>query len=169
MAKDKQRNTQDNQLDVILCNDTPTKYAHLGWRIICTFLSWCLLGKGIEVGNAFFAAQAVFILPLLLDYYKYTPKSGFRTYIMLVAKIINWLFLICAILGLIGIITVVKENTALIIQTTETFIFPNMNIINVQRLWLSMISLVAICVIDWVANNTTLENSIINNNKEGCV
>lgn len=49
----------------ILCNDTPAKYAHLGFRLVLALISWVVLGKNISSGDAFFSSVALFISPLL--------------------------------------------------------------------------------------------------------
>lgn len=150
----------------ILANDTPTKYAHLGWRVLCTFLSWVLLGQSISAGSTFFASVAVFVLPLLLDYYKYTTTHKARKIINLIAKGVNWLFLMCAFLGMAGIIVIRNQDNELIIETAETFVFHNCFITDVKIFWTSMVLLVFICLVDWCANVTTLESNIINSKKE---
>lgn len=130
------------------------------------FFSWVLLGQSITVGNTFFASVSVFVLPLLLDYYKYTTTHKVRRYINLLAKAVNWVFLICAFLGMAGIIVIKTQHNVLIIETAGTFVFNDYYIMNVRTFWSLMSSLVFICVVDWCANVTTLEFNIINSEKE---
>lgn len=153
----------------ILCNDTPTKYAHLGWRFVCALLSWFLLGKSITAGSAFFASISLFVAPLMLDYFKYEPLDRVRGVISLVAKFVNGFFLICAALGLFGIVFITDQNGILIVKTSNSFIYPDMHVIDVQNFWWMLFSTVAICAVDWAANRTTLEQDIAENKKKGSV
>ena len=86
--------------------------------------------------------------------------------INLIAKGVNWLFLMCAFLGMAGIIVIRNQDNELIIETAETFVFHNCFITDVKMVWTSMVLLVFICLVDWCANVTTLESNIINSKKE---
>nr|DAJ94612.1 MAG TPA: hypothetical protein [Caudoviricetes sp.] len=150
----------------VLCNDHPTKYAHLGWRFLCALLSWFLLGKSISVGNAFFASLALFVVPLMLDYYKYEPRDKIRKMLTFIAKGVNGIFLVCACLGMFGIVSVVDQKNILVIQTSPDFVFSNVNLVSVQFFWILLLLTVIVCAVDWAANRTTLETDIVKS-KEG--
>lgn len=146
--------------DNILCNDTPTKYAHLGWRFLCTLLSWFLLGMSISEGSAFFASLSLFIVPLMLDYYKYEPSDTVRKWLTWLAKLVNGAFLIVGFIGMFGVLSIIDLNDSLIIKTTKNFIFPDLYIVKVQCFWLLLLCPVSICAIDWALNRTSLEADI---------
>lgn len=146
----------------ILCNDTPTKYAHLGFRLVLALISWVVLGKNISSGDAFFPSVALFISPLLLDYFKYEPTGKIRIGINWIARFVNLIFLVFAILGMCGILTVIENDRELFIQTTQEFVYPNLLLIDIKEFWLWLFLPVFICGVDWVSNKTTLETRLIN-------
>lgn len=144
----------------VLCNDSPTKYAHLGWRFLCSLLSWFLLGMSISEGGAFFASVSLFVFPLMLDYYKYEPSNYIRMWFARLAKLVNGIFIVISCIGMFGVLNVVSVDGVLIIKTAKSFIFPNLYIINMQLFWLILLLLVSICAIDWALNCTSLEMNI---------
>lgn len=151
--------------DILLCNDNPTKYAHLGWRCIIALLTWFILGKSITEGNVFFASIAIFVGPIMADYFKYIPNDPTRVIINCIAKCINGIFLIYAFLGLSDIIKIVKQDGQLFMITAADFIFPNFYIMEVKTFWLLLLLTVGICVVDWIVNKSPLEVSIIEGQK----
>lgn len=152
--------------DDVLCNDNPTKYAHLGMRVLCALLSWFFLGLGINEGGAFFSAVTIYIMPLLLDYYKYEPQAAIRCTITYLAKSINWIFLISSMLGLFGVFSIVNYNGVQFITTSTDFIIPNYIVLKLVYFWWLCGLTVMMCVIDWVVDKTTIELSIVDK-KEG--
>ena len=151
------RKTPEN----VLCNDTPTKYAHLGWRFLCALLSWFLLGMSISEGSAFFASLSLFIVPLMLDYYKYEPNGRIRKVITYLAKLVNGLFLVIGVIGMFGVLNIINMNDVLVIKTTKSFVFPDLYIIDVQCFWSFLLLPVSICAVDWALNITSLETDIV--------
>lgn len=155
------RNQKNNKMpEDVLCNDTPTKYAHLGWRFLCTVLSWFLLGMSISEGSAFFASLSLFIVPLMLDYYKYEPRDYIRKFLAGLAKLVNGIFLVVGFIGMFGVLSVFKLNNELVIRTTKSFVFPDVPIMTVQFFWMILLLPVSICAVDWALNITSLETNI---------
>mgnify|MGYP006883319082 CR=1 FL=1 len=151
--------SEENEV-VALCNDHPTRYAQLGWRLLCTLLSWIVLGNSISEGNAFFGTIAIFSGTLLLDYFKYEPQGRLRKCVKKFGKVVNAIFLFIALVGLFGIISIVEINNQFFIISSNNFVFPNKQIIDIQYFWLSMLSSVLACSFDWIVNETSLEQSI---------
>ncbi len=141
----------------VLCNDHPTKYAHLGWRFIISFLSWILLGMNISEGRSFFTSLAIFILPLLVDYYRYEPIGKLRKLMTDIAKGVNWLFMIVACLGLFGVVGISDVEGTLCLVTAGDFVYSNFCIVSIRTFWWLLIISVFICCVDWCVNKTPLE------------
>lgn len=126
--------------------DMPNAAAHLGFRMVHSLLSWCVLG--MDVGRGLFAAMFLFTVPVFMDCLKFTPLTVYRTYIRAVELFVTGMWCIISILGLFGILVVNEVNMT--INTSENFIGFYLGEIQISTVWLYMGSVFLVTVVDWL-------------------
>lgn len=126
--------------------DMPNAAAHLGFRMVHSLLSWCVLG--MDIGRGLFAAMFLFTVPLFMDCVKFTPLTVLREYIRIVELTITGIWCVLSILGLFGVFTI--NEASMTISTSETFIGFSLSGIPISTLWLCMGTVFLVTVVDWL-------------------
>lgn len=126
--------------------DMPNAAAHLGFRMVHSLLSWCVLG--MDIGRGLFAAMFLFTVPLFMDCVKFTPLTVLREYIRIVELTITGIWCVLSILGLFGVFTI--NEASMTISTSENFIGFSLSGIPISTLWLCMGTVFLVTVVDWL-------------------
>lgn len=140
--------------------DKPTRVASLGWRILYTFISWLVLGEGILPGRGFFVSLILFIFPLLMDYLKFVPDTGFRSFLRYAGIIISSVWLLIGIIGTFGILSIVDSQHHLRIMIDQNYIVLGGASFPVSIIWWFIGINVVLTVVDWVFWECEIEKRI---------
>ena len=135
--------------ELIQSSDSPTKFAHLGFRFLYTFIAWFVLGKSEAQGEAFFVATFLFVIPLFMDYLKFDAVDRARKIVRRVGIIITAFWVVVAVAGLVGILTVQRTTNSAVAIISKNFVaFPGKSV-SLLMIWLSLLSCVAWAAFDW--------------------
>ncbi len=127
--------------------DMPGKFAHLGFRAFYVVIAYFVLGYFRNDG--FFTSMFLFALPLGLDYLSFTPRTKIRRIIRNIALILNVFWIIIGILGLMGIIYIIKEeNGNIFISLADAYLVGTQIRLQLSTLFIAMISSVVFAIMD---------------------
>lgn len=129
--------------------DRPNMVAHLGFRVIYTFIAWMVLAKGISE-SAFFVSVFLFALPVLMDCLKFTSTEKARRWIMWGEIAVSGCWCIIALLGMLGILLVQEVNGLLMISTSTEFIGFNFGMMPVEKIWRWLGTVLVVTIVDWL-------------------
>lgn len=146
-----------------MCNDHPSKFAHLGVRWVFAWLGLGALGLGITEGRYFFVSAGLYVAPIFFDYFKFTPDGICRNVINNIAKLVDGLLLSVASAGILGVLTVKSSDNELFVYTVENYILSNYKLFSVQDYYYALMIVPSICIVDWLVNISFLEREIIKN------
>lgn len=147
--------------DAFLVREKTTIFNNLGVRASYYFISWIILGFGIQVGNGFFVATLLFISSLLMDYLKTTSEQQFHKKLISTERFICAIFFIGSFLGLVGIFEIKNFNDLLIVVISDKFIAFNGFHCSLDIIWYSLIIPTALTIIDWLTTKSALEEKLI--------
>ncbi|MED0672021.1 hypothetical protein P4S95_17725 [Aneurinibacillus aneurinilyticus] len=130
--------------------DTPTTFAHPGWRSAYTLVSWIILGITLSTGNSLFVGLMMLACGLFFDYAKFTPVSKFRFW----SKVIG-----CWWAGILFIVNLSAAFGAATVENIEnqpyfkvaSFPFFSGSMFPVKWYWLVTGLSVLFTCIDWIA------------------
>lgn len=138
-------------------NDTPNGFAHLACRAAYTFIAWFVLGNNILSGQSFFVSITLFVLPLFMDYMKFTPCDYWRNLLRKISLVITAIFVFIGILGMMNVLTLIDINGVLSLSFSDSHIaFKNISL-GVEKLYYLMLSACFLTITDWVANSSPSE------------
>ncbi len=146
----------------IQCNecDKRDKYNVLatpGWRVGYTLICWLWLGKGIAEGNAFFISLGMLVIPLLIEYFSFTPQDKARRVVKVIQIICCLVFSLFAILGAFDCLIIAKDGNNLFIQSTGTHLLFNNTNFKLQYFYYASLILVVLTVIDCTSQPKEIE------------
>ncbi|WP_156040127.1 hypothetical protein [Alicyclobacillus macrosporangiidus] len=127
--------------------DKPTKFAHLGFRIIYTFISWVVLGKSVVEGQSFFVSVFLFAIPLLMDYLKFDTSD--RRWIRNTGIAVSMVWVVFSLMGLFGVLSIVSTKMGFVVMVSKDYIqFAGMSC-SLSFVWWLLLSCVSLTVFDW--------------------
>jgi hypothetical protein len=166
-TSEKKNEIEDNICPFSSCpKDRPTKIAGLGWRFGYTLIAWIILGFGITEGNTFFVALLLFSIPLLMDYLKFKPVTMIRFVFCKVGVFVTGFWAIFGFLGLCGIFYVILDKNTLYIRVTDAYIDYKGLSFELKIVWRFVILNVFMTIVDWILNETPLEEYFIKRRQE---
>lgn len=77
----------------LVASDEPNVFAHLGFRVGYTIVSWFVLGINVSK-TAFFVSLFLFVLLLMMDCLKFTPINMIRKRIRNIEVMVSALWVI---------------------------------------------------------------------------
>ena len=143
-----------------LCQDVPTKVAHLGWRFFYTLIAFLILGYGISPGSGFFISLSLFTSALLMEYLRFTPDTRWRKLIRNSGIFVFGIFLLIGIVGIIGILNVVTNGDLLLVVTSDNFIVRGPPVA-LSMIWYILGISIVITLCDWVIYESPIEQNVI--------
>lgn len=143
------------------CQDIPTKVAHLGWRFFYTLVAFLILGFGIIPGNSFFISLTLFVSALFMDYLRFIPDTTKRKIIRAAGIFINGFWLIIGIIGIAGIVSVVKDGEILLTVLSKNFIVTNKASVALEKIWYTLGISVFLTAVDWLVYDSPFEKNML--------
>lgn len=146
--------------NAFLAKEENTVFSNLGVRAAYYFISWMVLGYGIQVGNGFFVAMVLFISSLLMDYLKTNSAQSQHQKLIKTERFICTIFFLWSCLGLVGIFEIVEVKNVLTVAISSKFIAFNSIQYSLERVWYFLALPTGLTIIDWLITQPAFEESI---------
>lgn len=144
--------------------DTPNILAHLGVRFLYTLIAWFILGMGIKEGS-FFVSLNLFVIPILMDCWKFLPCTTIRSRIRNAELLICWTWCLFSVLGMMGIFIITKVGDSYFLGTAKDFIGFQFSGLDLKYIWQGTASITGVTLVDWMCNRTQIEAAIVTQEK----
>ncbi|MEW6172242.1 MAG: hypothetical protein AB1510_04140 [Bacillota bacterium] len=142
--------------------DQPTKFAHLGLRVVYTIVSWVILGKSITIaGRGFFTCLILFSAPLLFDYLKFTPDTRLREVLIFIGKIVSGFWIVTGFFGQSDIINLISNQGHVAFTVSQDFVAFKSFSLTIHCVWWAIgLSIIPLTFIDWIIHECPYEKKL---------
>lgn len=131
-------------------SNSDTYKSYYAGKCLCVFVSWMILGKGINSGNGYFTALALYSLPLLLEYYVQPSCSKIDKIIKYIGIAVNFFIIAVAFLGMSGVISIIEVDKVYSFITSKDFIIKEYQFCDLLYFWFVLGTPVPLSAIEWI-------------------
>lgn len=144
-------------------NDSPTAYAHLGWRVFYTGCSWLVIGLGLQEGTSFFNNIVLVSSALFFDYLKFSPQNVTRKVVRFISLIVTFLGTFFGIVGMAGVFIVKNIEGVLYLINSPQHIYDGQVLLPLAFVWKGYSINVLLTIVDYFMNVSFAEKEFLKN------